>query len=243
MSTTTRPPAKPRVIYPDSDGKPMAENTVQFRYIVTIQGGLDELFRDEAVFIAGDLLWYPVEGDNKISIAADVFAAFGRPKGDRGSYKQWEEGGVAPQVVFEIWSPGNRMPEMIEKFLFYEKYGVEEYYVYHPDFNELAGWLREGGRLREIKQMQDWVSPRLKVRFDTSSGELVLFRPDGRPFATYLELTALWEAERLAKEQAQRRAEQAQQQAEQAQRQAADQARKAERLAAQLRALGVEPEP
>ena len=27
--------------YPDSDGQPMSDNTVQFRWIVTIEGGLD----------------------------------------------------------------------------------------------------------------------------------------------------------------------------------------------------------
>ena len=91
------------ITYPQSDGQPMADNTKQFRWIVTIQGGLDALFRDNPqVFVAGDLLWYPVEGHPEISTAPDVLVAFGRPKGDRGSYLQWEEGGVAPQVVFEI---------------------------------------------------------------------------------------------------------------------------------------------
>jgi Uma2 family endonuclease len=37
---------------------------------------------------------------------------FGRPKGDRGSYKQWEENNIIPQVVFEILCPGNRSQEM-----------------------------------------------------------------------------------------------------------------------------------
>jgi len=77
------------IIYPQSDGKPMADNTTQFRWIVTIQGGLDALFRDNPdIFVAGDLLWYPVEGHPEISTAPDVMVAFGRPKGDRGSYLQ-----------------------------------------------------------------------------------------------------------------------------------------------------------
>ena len=54
----------------------------------------------------------------------DVMVAFGRPRGDRGSYKQWEEGGVAPHVVFEVMSPGNRAGKMAKKFLFYERHGV-----------------------------------------------------------------------------------------------------------------------
>lgn len=67
----------------------MADNTRQFRWIMTIQGGLDALFRDDAnVFVAGDLLWYPAEGLPAVRIAPDVMVVFGRPKGDRGSYKQ-----------------------------------------------------------------------------------------------------------------------------------------------------------
>ncbi|MFM8305687.1 MAG: Uma2 family endonuclease, partial [Microcystis aeruginosa] len=70
------------IIYADSDGKPMADNTKQFRWIVTIKENLECLFADnDHVFIAGDLLWYPVEGDNKICQAPDAMVVFGRPKG------------------------------------------------------------------------------------------------------------------------------------------------------------------
>ena len=71
-------------------------------------GNLDEVFRDDPqVFVAGNLLWYPVEGDNKTRAAPDAMVVFGRPKGDRSSYLQWLEGNIAPQVVFEVLSPGN----------------------------------------------------------------------------------------------------------------------------------------
>ncbi len=67
MSMQTPTLAEPTIEYPDSDGQPMADNTVQFRWIQTLQGGLDVLFRDDPnVFVAGDLLWYPVEGDNTL---------------------------------------------------------------------------------------------------------------------------------------------------------------------------------
>jgi len=78
------------IVYPDSDGMPMADNTKQFRAIVTIQGNLDAIFRErDDVFVAGDLLWYHVEGRPDIRRAPDVMVVFGRPKGDRGSYRQW----------------------------------------------------------------------------------------------------------------------------------------------------------
>ena len=81
-----------------------AENTLQYRWIVTIQGNLDAQFRDHPnVFVAGDLLWYPVYGQPKIRMAPDVLVAFGRPKGYRGSYQQWEEGDIAPQVLLRFF--------------------------------------------------------------------------------------------------------------------------------------------
>jgi hypothetical protein len=65
--------AQPQIVYPESDGQPMADNTLQFRWIVTVQGGIDALFKDDSnVFVAGDLLWYPVEGNPKIRTAPDI---------------------------------------------------------------------------------------------------------------------------------------------------------------------------
>jgi Uma2 family endonuclease len=214
MSTAALP-TKPVVIYPEDDGEPMSDNTVQFRWIMTIQGGLDALFRDNAnVLVAGDLLWYPVEGDNTIRQAPDIMTAFERPKGDRGSYRQWEEGGIAPQVVFEVWSPLNRPGKMEEKFQFYDRYGVEEYYLYYPERNHLEGWIRSEGRLREIPTMSGWVSPRLGIRFELTTETLHICGPDGVRFLTYVELAQQRDEERA----------------------------RAERLAAKLRALGIDPD-
>lgn len=230
MSTAIPFPPRPAIIYPDSDGQPMADNTLQFEYIVTIKGGLDAQFRDDDnVFVAGDLLWYPVEGHPEIRQAPDVFVAFGRPKGYRGSYMQWVEGGIAPQVVFEILSPGNRYGKMVRKFQFYERYGVEEYYIYDPDRGDLEGWIRTNGALEQIPEMQGWVSPRLRVRFELSDDKLHLYGPDGRRFLTFVELAAQRDQEQREREQAQRQAD--------------ERGQRAERLEAQLRALGIEPTP
>ncbi|HAC64439.1 MAG TPA: hypothetical protein DCF68_13090 [Cyanothece sp. UBA12306] len=214
--------SQPAVIYPDSDRKPMADNTKQFRWIVVIQQNLDWLFADNPnVFVAGDLLWYPVEGNNKRRAAPDVMVVFGRPKGDRGSYKQWEEENISPQVVFEILSPGNTKPEMNRKLLFYDRFGVNEYYVYDPDQNELTGWLRREGFLDLIESMTNWVSPQLQIRFNLSIDELQIFRPDGQKFLSYLEIAKQVDEER-------QRAETAEE--------------KANRLAQKLREMGIDPD-
>jgi len=176
----TQAGTKPTVEYPSTDGEPMAQNTKQYRYITTIQGGLAAMFRD-------------------------------RPD------------------VFEILSPSNTLTELLDKSLFYERYGVQEYYVYDPDGGGLYGFIRdESGHLRRVSEMQGWVSPLLGVRFALEGGELVVVRPDGARFVGYEELAA-------ALEQAQARAEQERLLREQEQQ-------RAERLAQKLRELGVEPD-
>ncbi len=230
------------ITYPESDGKPIAENTKQFRWIVTIEGGLEALFRDDPeVFVAGDLLWYPVEGHPDICTAPDAMVVFGRPKGDRTAYVQFREGGIAPQVVFEVLSPGNTYSEMLRKLRFYERYGVEEYYVYDPDRGDLSGALRREGALEEIPDMQGWESPRLRVRFALEGNDLRMFRADGTPFASYLELIAQQEQAHQRTEEALHQAAEERRRTEEALQQAAEERQRTIRLEAQLRALGVEP--
>ncbi|MFP4009737.1 MAG: Uma2 family endonuclease [Spirulinaceae cyanobacterium] len=243
MVNPLSPATDSEVVYPDSDGQPMADNTKQFRWIVTIKENLEIWFASrEDVFVAGDFLWYPVEGNNKIRQAPDAMVVFGRPKGDRGSYKQWQEDNIPPQVVFEILSPGNRMKRMAEKLLFYQRYGVEEYYVYDPDDNELIGFLRSGDWLEPISVISGWVSPRLEIRFETLENTLEIYRPDGRRFLTPVELDRLREAEFQRAERERQRAEQERQRADEAIRQLEAERERYQALLAQLRQQGIDPE-
>jgi len=215
-------PAREAIIYPESDGKPMADNSKQFRYIVIIEGNLEILFANQPdVFVIGDMLWYPAQGHPEIRQAPDVMVAFGRPKGDRGSYLQWREANIAPQVVFEILSPGNRKREMDDKLAFYDRYGVEEYYLYDPDRGRLHGWLRTAnGSLVSIEHMNGWRSPRLGIRLELDGLELNLYYPDEGRFLTMIELNERRKAAELRAEVAQDRADVAIEQMEAAMEQA-----------------------
>jgi Uma2 family endonuclease len=205
---TTLVKADENILYPESDGQPMAENTEQYQWIVIIKENLEILFaKHPNIFIAADLFWYPVQ----VSVppaprqAPDVMVVFGRPKGRRGSYRQWQEGNIPVQVVFEILSPSNKtrdgQEDMDFKFMFYERYGVEEYYLYDPDEFVLQGWIRQGDTLNPIAQISDWTSPLLRIRFEWQpKTELQIYDPNGRKFLTSVELA--------------QQAEQAQQQAE-----------------------------
>jgi hypothetical protein len=188
-------------------------------------------------------LIYPVQGDPKTRQAPDAYIAFGRPKGHRGSYKVWYEGGLFPQVVFEVNSPNNTEDEMAGKFAFYEKYGAEEYYVIYPEFPAYAkGWVRQGDRLVEVPAIDGFVSPRLGWRFQLSRGEVRLFGPDGRELRTP---TVVYQ-ERLEAEKARDAAERQKSVAEQhkadAERQRDAERERAAKLAAKLRELGVDPD-
>jgi hypothetical protein len=169
------------VVYPESGGKPMAENTLQWDWMVKIIEELRIQFKGQSVFVAGNLFWYPVQGDPTTVAAPHAMVVFGRPAGYRGSYRQWEEDGIAPQVVFEVFSPNSTREEMYLKLCWYEKYGVEEYYLIDPHSNQLQGWARRGEYLKSVYPLTGFTSPRLKVRFDVV-GEVVLYTPEGRPF-------------------------------------------------------------
>ncbi|MBD2041300.1 Uma2 family endonuclease [Microcoleus sp. FACHB-672] len=211
-----------QIIYPSSDDKPMADSTIQYRWITQIKGGCDAIFKDDPnVFVAGDLFWYPVEGNSNICQAPDVMVVFGRGKSDRKSYRQWHEENITPQVIFEVRSESDSQTKMDKKLVFYNRYGVEEYYLYDPADKDLRGWRRTDGLLDVIDPMIGWVSPRLGVRFELGDEGLELYAPNGEKFVDYLELYQQREQERQEKELAQQRAE---------------------RLAAQLRAAGIEPE-
>ena len=129
---------------------------------------------------------------------------------------------------------------MIRKF--YERYGVEEYYLYDPEDGELVGYERQGTELVEVLFTQGLTSPRLGVRFQLVGNDLELYGPDGSKFASYLELVA-------QKEDALREAEQERVEKERALREAAGQKQQAEvqaeqvaRLRARLKELGLDPD-
>jgi Uma2 family endonuclease len=240
MTTTYRPhfvdpTLAPLVIdYPDSDGEPMADNTLQFDWITLLVCELRALLHTETAFVGGNLLWYPIKGDNKTRSAPDVMVAIGRPAGTRSSYRTWNEGDISPQVVFEVSSPGNGYDEMMRRLAFFERFGVEEVYFYSPQDFALQAWHRVDGQLTP-QPLKNLRSPRLGITFAFGEDGLQIYRPDGRAFSTGDKAV-------LRAEQEQERAEREQERAEREQERAQQEQERAERLAAQLRALGIEPE-
>jgi Uma2 family endonuclease len=248
MPTAAMPLAP--LVYPDSDGKPMAESTLQYRWIVTVRENIALQYADRTdVLVAADNLVYPVRANPRLCTAPDVYVAFGRPPGDRGSYKVWEEGDTFPQVIFEVLSPSNTAHEMQLKLNFYRRFGAEEYYVIDPDAETLEARVRTGGRFQRVRDTAGFVSPLLGIRFRwDDAGRLSVLRPDGTPFETFLDVqqariaaeAKTLAALRMASDEA-KRAEEEKKRAEEEKKRADHAQARADKLAAKLRELGLDP--
>ena len=162
--------------------------------MVLLRENLDRRLPD--ALVVADLLWYFVEGDPKQRCAPDVMVAFGRPKGHRHSYLQWEEGGVCPQVVFEVWSPKNGFAHRAAKLRLYDRLGVEEFYTWDPDAGDLAAFVRDDGALIPRDASEGFTSPRLGITLHEVHGQLSVAWTDGEVFRSFGELNAALEAER-----------------------------------------------
>ena len=120
------------------------------------------------------------------------------------------------------------MENRAKKFEFYQTYGVEEYYRYDPDRNDLTGWLvGKDGYFRAIEGIDQWTSHRLGVQFWFDEGPLTLYGPDQKKFLSFTEIS----------QQADQETQRADREAQRADREA----QQVKQLMAQLRSLGVDP--
>jgi hypothetical protein len=106
--------------------------------------------------------------------------------------------------------------------------------LYNPENVDLTIWERREQRLELIEEVNGWVSPRMGIRFQLSETELQIFRPDGTPFVSFVELAQL-------REQAESRAEQERQRAEHAEALLEQERSRSQVLEARLREMGIDP--
>ena len=123
--------AADKTVYPESDGKPMAETDLHREIMFWIIHLLQRFFAGQRVYVSGNLLIYYEQGNPRKSVAPDCFVVWGVEARLRPIYKLWEEG-QAPQVVFEVTSKSTRREDMKDKMRLYAQLGVEEYYLYDP---------------------------------------------------------------------------------------------------------------
>jgi len=223
------------IVYPSSDGEPLAETSVHVDAIIDAVVILRQLLADRAIVLADQFLYY-AQGFPKLRVAPDIMVIFDVPPGARDNYKTWEEGQV-PAVIFEITSEGTRKQDQDSKKTLYEQLEVQEYWLFDPKGEWIPEQLR-GYRLQGdgYAAIADGRSEPLQLRLQVDGALIGFYREDtGEKLLAPSELVQALQAETLARQNAEERAEQERQRADRAESKVA-------RLQAQLKALGVNPD-
>ncbi len=125
--------AAPTLVYPESDGEPMAETGRHVRLLLDMIETIDRLFRDVPdVHVCGNMFLYYEEGNPRKVLSPDVFMVRGVSKKELRTYKTWEQQPYL-DFVLELASPSTYAKDFNEKKTIYEQIlRVKEYYIYDP---------------------------------------------------------------------------------------------------------------
>ncbi|MBC8074909.1 MAG: Uma2 family endonuclease [Chloroflexales bacterium] len=180
----TQPTIAQRVIYPETDGKPMAETDVHRQELMATIETLENYFAAAPEkYVAGNMLLYYEEGTPAASVAPDVFVVRGVTKDKRCTYKLWEEP-YGPQFVVELTSRSTRLEDLGTKRVVYANIGVEEYLLFDP----LGEYLRppfqafrlNDGELERVELDPDgsFLSQTLGLRLRVEEQQLRLYNEE-----------------------------------------------------------------
>jgi Uma2 family endonuclease len=217
-----------QIIYPSSDGEPLAESYLHLYAIIVTLTVLQQYLQGQQAMVLADQFLYYAEGFPRLRVAPDVMVILGVEPGPRDNYKIWQERQV-PAVIFEMTSPKTRNEDTGTQKSLYENLGVQEYWLFDPKGEWLEPRLKGYTLVEEVYQpITDGVSQVLQLRLETEDSLIRFYRLDnGAALLTPDEIAQTLSQERDARAQELRQKEQAE--AELA------------KLKAQLRELGVEP--
>jgi Uma2 family endonuclease len=124
--------AQPKIDYPTSDGKPMAETDLHRNLMVEEIDILQRWFAPNSmVYVSGNLLIYYEPGNRRRHISPDVFVVQGVPNHWRDYYLHWEEKDL--DLAIEVTSSSTRSEDTDEKKRLYrDVLRVREYFLFDP---------------------------------------------------------------------------------------------------------------
>ena len=228
-------PTTSEIVYPSSDGEPLAETQQHVLAILMTLALLRLYLQDQQAVVFADQFLYYIEGNPRARVAPDVMVVFDIEKRLYANYKIWE-GKQTPAIIFEVTSAGTKEVDWNFKKTLYEQLGVTEYWLFDP-YSEWVAEKLQGFRLNEddiYKPISDNCSQVLQLRVQAEEYLIVFYRLDnGEKLLTPEELY-------IAAQEANQRAEAANQRVEVANKQALQEKARADRLAEKLRQLGVE---
>ena len=174
--------AAPTLVYPESDGEPMAETPRHQQVMIDGMDILRSHFRGLAdVYIGGNMMLYYEEGNPRKSISPDVFMVRGVSKQELRTYKPWEQQPTL-DFVLEVASPSTYTRDFNEKMEIYAKIlKVKAYCIYDP-YHEIdpyfVGFRLVGEAYEEIPFVNDRLAfVELGLEFGERDGALQLYNP------------------------------------------------------------------
>ena len=175
------------IFYPESDGKPMGETDYHITLIAELLKTLRSFFeRTNDVKVLADIMFYYEKGNLRKVIAPDLMIVRGVGKHPRRTFNLWEE--KIPEIVFEISSRGTWKEDFQKKFLIYQQIGVQEYYIFDPEYDQLkneplVAYHLKDDALAEVKVKRGRVfSPALDLEIVDTGETLRLFNPATKKF-------------------------------------------------------------
>lgn len=204
--------------------EPPLETDLHLRQIIILLSSLEWLWQDRTDFFAsGNLTIYfsPKQIKSQDFRGPDFFVVLGTDRRTRKSWVVWEEDGKYPNVIVEILSDTTaRSDRETKKQVYQDTFRTPEYFWFDPHTLEFAGFVLMAGEYEPITPTPAghlW-SRQLDLFLGVHEDKLRYFTADG----------ALVPLPEEAAHTAQQAAQQAQD--------------RADRLAAQLREMGVDPD-
>jgi Uma2 family endonuclease len=252
-----------KIELPDEDLEPMPEGDIQRRNLSYTTEALKLWFeKQENIYVSGNLFIRYEQNLVEERVAPDIFVVFGMSSEDRVSYTIGEDGGKAPDFVFEVISKGTRTKDRKQNPLIYKYLGVKEYFQYDPSSKFLKSSSLHGVRLEngeyvaiassvladgtlslhsEVLGLDLHLYPNLNFRFfDPISNQMLRSYAESEHDRYQAELErSQAELEKLYEQQARREAEAI---AEQERKEKLQERNEKEKLAAYLRSLGINPD-
>ncbi|MEI6331959.1 MAG: Uma2 family endonuclease [Pseudanabaena sp. ELA645] len=171
--------ATSEIIYPSSDGEPLAETQQHVLAILMALALLRLYLQEQQAVVFADQYLYYIEGNSRARVAPDVMVVFDIEKRLYANYKIWE-GQQTPAIIFEVTSAGTKETDWNFKKTLYEQLGVTEYWLFDP-YGEWVAEQLQGYRLNEdgvYKPIRDNCSEVLQLKLQAEEYLIGFYRLD-----------------------------------------------------------------
>jgi Uma2 family endonuclease len=225
--------------------EPEMETSLHYMQLLLLVTCLEWLWRERNDFFIGanlTIYFSRQQLRNRDFRGPDFFLVRDTEKRPRNSWVVWEEDGRYPDLIIELLSESTaEIDRNLKKNLYQNRFHTPEYFWFSPESLEFAGFELIGNQYQKITPNQrGWLwSQVLGLYLGVEAGKLRYFTLDGDLVPTPEE-AAIAEQQRAS--QAEQRALEAQQQASQAELHLQQEQMRSQRLAEQLRSLGIDPE-